>query len=241
MEFLRLTSLYLLSFVLLLHGLHAADPLYHMCSSRKNYTANSPFSKNLNKMLTSLPTKVSLIGFGLSSVGKRPDQANGLSLCRGDVPSSDCKKCLVGAISDLRDLCPYKEDAVIWFDNCLLRYSNVDFFGEVDTINRFYMLNTQSVNDPAAFNKKTKELLHHLSHEAYLSPLMYASGDVEIGEHEKLYGLAQCTRDLSGGDCKKCLESAISDLPSCCYGKKGGRVVGGSCNIRYEIYPFLNA
>ncbi|XP_058071135.1 cysteine-rich repeat secretory protein 38-like [Magnolia sinica] len=238
---MELLTLYLLSFTLLLHGLHAVDPLWHTCSSPKNYTANGPFSNNLNQLLSSLPTKVSVKGFGIGSVGKRPDQANGLALCRGDVSSSDCMTCLVGAVSDVRDLCPYKEEAVIWFDNCLLRYSNDNFFGKIDTVNRFYMWNTQSVDDPATFNQKTRELLHHLSLEAYLNPLMYASGDMDIGKHEKLYGLAQCTRDLSSGDCKKCLESAIGELPSCCDGKKGGRVVGGSCNIRYELYPFVNA
>ncbi|XP_058072838.1 cysteine-rich repeat secretory protein 38-like [Magnolia sinica] len=241
MEFFRLTSLYLLSFTLLLHGLHATDPIYHRCSSTENYTTNGPFSKNLDQMLTSLPVKVPLTGFALSSVGKRPDKVNGLALCRGDVSRSDCKKCLDGAISEIRDQCPCKEDAIIWFDYCLLRYSNVDFFGKIDTVNRLYLWNTESVHDPDTFNQKTKDLLHHLSHEAYLSPLMYASGEMDIGEHEKLYGLAQCTRDLSGRDCKKCLKSAISQLPACCNGKKGGRVYWGSCNIRYEMSPFVNA
>ncbi|KAL8222739.1 hypothetical protein R6Q57_020140 [Mikania cordata] len=47
--------------------------------------------------------------------------------------------------------------------------------------------------------------------------------------------------DLSSGACKTFLDDAINILPSCCDGKEGGRVVGGSCNIRYEIYSFVNA
>ncbi|KAK8594927.1 hypothetical protein V6N13_015838 [Hibiscus sabdariffa] len=65
--------------------------------------------------------------------------------------------------------------------------------------------------------------------------------ETELYGSDKLYGLTQCTRDLSASDCKKCLDGIIGELPSCCDGKQGGRVVGGSCNFRYEIYPFLNS
>jgi hypothetical protein len=61
----------------------------------------------------------------------------------------------------------------------------------------------------------------------------HAAGELE------LYGLAQCTQDLSGVDCQKCLDGAIGELRNCCNGKRGGRVVGGSCNVRYELYPFV--
>lgn len=44
---------------------------------------------------------------------------------------------------------------------------------------------------------------------------------------------------LSSVDCENFLDDAISEIPNCCDGKKGGRVVGGSCNVRYEIYLFI--
>ena len=130
---------------------------------------------------------------------------------------------------------------VIRYDNCLLKYSNLHFFGKIDYQNRFYMWNLRNVSNPVWFNQKTKNLLSQLSEEAYVAPKMYATGELELGESEKLYGLVQCTRDLSTVDCKKCLDGAISELPNCCDGKEGGRVVGGSCNFRYEIYPFVNS
>ncbi|RVW68429.1 Cysteine-rich repeat secretory protein 38 [Vitis vinifera] len=71
--------------------------------------------------------------------------------------------------------------------------------------------------------------------------LLFATGELVLEESMKLYGLAQCTRNLSSLDCKKCLDGAVSELPSCCNGKRGRRVVGGSCNVRYELYPFVNA
>ncbi|XP_044470535.1 cysteine-rich receptor-like protein kinase 10 [Mangifera indica] len=35
-----------------------------------------------------------------------------------------------------------------------------------------------------------------------------------------------------------CLANCVSEIPSCCNGKKGGRVYKPSCNIRFEVYPF---
>ncbi|KAF8414075.1 hypothetical protein HHK36_002074 [Tetracentron sinense] len=206
-----------------------------------NYTANDPFDVNLNKLMGSLFYKAPPTGFGISYVGKDPDRVYGLALCRGDVSSTDCKTCVVEASSEIRKRCPDNEGAIIWYDNCLLKYSNEEFFGKIDNRNRFYLYNINNVSDSTSFNAKVKELISGLSNEAYLSPLMFATGELELEESKKLYGLAQCTRDLSGIDCKKCLDGAISELPNCCDGKQGGRVVGGSCNFRYELYPFVNA
>ncbi|KAF8414074.1 hypothetical protein HHK36_002073 [Tetracentron sinense] len=241
MYFSRTTLLYMLIFTLLLHKVVGDDPLFHICSSSENYTANGPFDTNLKQLMDYLSTKVPPTGFGFGSVGQAQTRVNGLALCRGDVSSTDCKSCVVEANSEIRKRCPYKEGAIIWYDYCLLKYSNEEFFGKIDNKNKFYMWNVQKVNDPASFNQKTKDLISRLSNEANRSPLLYATGELELEESKKLYGLAQCTRDLSSIDCKKCLDGAISELPNCCDGKEGGRVVGGSCNFRYEIYPFVNA
>ncbi|GMP54220.1 hypothetical protein CsSME_00019451 [Camellia sinensis var. sinensis] len=219
------SSLYLLSFTLLVQIVIGVDPLFHFCSSPENFTANSPYESNLNKLMSYLYLKTPPTGFGVGSVGQYQDTANGLSLCRGDI----------------RKRCPYNKGSVIWYDNCLVKYSNTDFFGKIDNGNRFYMWNLRNVSNPLSFNQKTKDLLSQLSQQAYVAPKMYATGESELGYSEKLYGLVQCTRDLSSVDCKKCLDGIISELPSCCDGKEGGRVVGGSCNFRYEIYPFVNA
>uniref|UniRef100_A0A7N2LJN6 Gnk2-homologous domain-containing protein n=1 Tax=Quercus lobata TaxID=97700 RepID=A0A7N2LJN6_QUELO len=103
------------------------------------------------------------------------------------------------------------------------------------------MWNVEDVENPTSFNLKVKDLLSRLSNKAYANPKFYATGDLKLDSSSKLYGLAQCTRDLSGLDCKKCLDTAISELPNCCDGKRGGRVVGGSCNVRYELYHFVHA
>ncbi|KAM5580729.1 cysteine-rich repeat secretory protein 38-like [Rosa sericea] len=231
-----------LLFCLFHHAAIGASPLYHFCFSKQNYTANSPYEANLNQLLDLLYTKVPPTGFGSGSTGQDPNQVNGLALCRGDVSSNNCKTCVVDASKKLGERCPDRKGAIIWYDNCMLKYSDVDFIGQIDNANRFYMWNVQEVDNPTPFNEKVKELLSGLSTTASSSnPKLYATGEVELDKSTKLYGLVQCTRDLSEPDCKKCLDGAISELPNCCDAKQGGRVVGGSCNFRYEIYPFVDS
>lgn len=241
MHFLRNTPLYLLSFAALLQSVVGVDPLSHFCSSSENYTAHGPFEINLNLLMGSLSFKAPPTGFGLGSVGKTPDRVNGLAQCRGDVSTKDCETCVVDANVEIRKLCPNNKEAIIWYDFCLLKYSNVEFFGKIDNKYSFSLYNVQNASDPTSFNQKTKELVSSLAEEAYHSPVLFASGELKLNESEKLYGQAQCTRDLSSTDCKKCLDDAISKLPTCCDGKRGGRIVGGSCNFGYELYPFINA
>ena len=157
-----------------------------------------------------------------------------------DATATDCKTCVNEASNEIHKLCPYDKGAIIWYDNCHLKYSNKDFLGQIDNENWFSLLNVQNVSNPTIFNQKTRVLLSQLAKDASFTTKKYAVGELKLRESTKLYGLAQCTWDLSTIECFQCLDDAISQLPSCCDGK-GGRVVGGSCKIRYEIYPFLSS
>lgn len=67
----------------------------------------------------------------------------------------------------------------------------------------------------------------------------YASGEVDGPDFRTLFGLVQCTPDLSELECSDCLVNMIRLIPECCDGKKGGRVLCPSCNIRFEDYRFF--
>nr|TKS08341.1 cysteine-rich repeat secretory protein 38-like [Populus alba] len=229
------SSLYLLTFALLLHNVLGTDPLFSGCSSNANSTVNSSYKTSLNVLMASLYQLAPVEGFALGSLGQsNQDRPYGLVLCRGDVSSSDCRACAANATS---------KGAIIAYDNCLLKYSDSDFFGQIDDQNKFYMWNVNNVSNPVLFNEKTTELLSQLADKAsYNSSKLYAAGEMDLPEGSmKLYGMAQCTRDLSSVDCKKCLDGAIGELPRVAYGKEEARVVGGSCMVIYEIYPFFKA
>jgi hypothetical protein len=234
-------SIYLLTFTLLLQAIYGASPLFHFCSSSANFTTKDPYDSNLRKLLGNLYYRTPAQGFGLGSVGRDRYKTYGLALCRGDVKATDCRTWVNEATREIHQRCPYNKGAIIWYDNCLLKYVNTDFFGKIDNQNKFYLWNWRDVSEPTTFNQKTRELLSLLAKEASATPKLYAVGEAELEESRKLYGLAQCTRDLSTRNCFKCLDGIIGELPRCCDGKEGGRVVGGSCNIRYEIYPFVTA
>ncbi|KAL5573240.1 hypothetical protein UlMin_022837 [Ulmus minor] len=223
-----LVSLGLLLFCLFLHEDTAAGPLYHFCFGKQYFHLNGPFEANLNSLLNHLSTKViPPNGFGLGSSGQGPSQMNALGLCR----------------RDLGNRCPHNKGAIIWYDNCLLKYYDKYFFGEIDTTNEFYKWNNGVVEDPASFDPKVKELLSNLAYRVTATSKLFATEHVKLGysKEKKLYGLVQCTRDLDGPKCMKCLNDAITKLPRYSAGKRGGCVVGGSCNVRYELYPIVNS
>ncbi|XP_020258501.1 cysteine-rich repeat secretory protein 38-like [Asparagus officinalis] len=228
--------------LLLVHNASAIDPLFSSCSNSNNHTSNDdPFAKNLNQLMFQLISGSPCTGYSLSSIDQSPYKINGLALCRGDVNRTTCKSCIRNASTQILQLCPYKRQGIILFDECLLRYSDTEFFGQVDDRDQFILVNTGNVSWlQSEFNTQVMQLMGSLKGDVSRSPLFFGTATMRIGQSEMLYGLAQCTRDLSSESCEKCLESAVGELPSCCGGKRGARVVGGSCNVRYELYPFYN-
>ncbi|KAF5192168.1 Cysteine-rich receptor-like protein kinase [Thalictrum thalictroides] len=94
------------------------------------------------------------------------------------------------------------------------------------------------------FNQAVRILLNDLLGAASTSTSdkKFATGNITIGTFNNrttIYALAECTPDLSGQDCRDCLNHTHEVLPECSDGKIGGRVLYPSCNFRYEISPFI--
>lgn len=69
---------------------------------------------------------------------------------------------------------------------------------------------------------------------------LYTANEADVGNLTKLYGMVQCTLDLSMALCRNCLDEIIVYLVRVCSaGKQGGRLIAPSCIMRYELYPFL--
>ncbi|KAG5536463.1 hypothetical protein RHGRI_024031 [Rhododendron griersonianum] len=186
-----LSPLYLLSISLLFQLALATNPIDYECSATTISNPNGPYKKNFNKLLSYLNYTTPMTGFINGSVGLSPNQVYGLALCRGDINSTDCKACV--SQTEIQQLCPSKVEAIIWYEYCLLRYSNLNFFGQVDFSEAFYYPYYNNVSDPAYFDGKVVELLDQLEGEAYVAPKLYASGALAIGNSTTIYGLVQCT------------------------------------------------
>ncbi|KAH9748246.1 cysteine-rich receptor-like protein kinase 10 [Citrus sinensis] len=219
--------------------------VYHFCSDTANFTRNSTFESNLNRLLTSLPTNASRgngfsRGFFNATAGQDPNRVYSLFLCRGDQTTDICQNCVTFATRDVIRLCPVSKDPIVWYDECLLRYSNKYIFSTIETTRTVYLWNTQNATDPVKFNDLVGSLMGEAASQAVNDPKKFATKMANFTSFQKLYALAQCTQDLSSSDCNKCLRGAIAQLPTCCGGKQGGRVLTPSCIVRYEVYPFYN-
>ncbi|KAJ7981332.1 Cysteine-rich repeat secretory protein [Quillaja saponaria] len=212
------------------------------CFSSQTYPTPSTYASNVNLLLSSLSTTlVSPTGFGKVSVGHGVNQVYGLGICRGDVSTRACSSCMNRAVNELRSRCPNRMGSVVWFDHCSLKYSNLNFLGQTDLTNSFFVRNPNTVSNPATFTNQVVEYLTVLASLASVNSRFYVSGQVRIDASTTVYGLVQCTRDLSPDNCRRSLQFAISQLRGCCSGRRGAQYGTGSCYLRYETYSFVSA
>ncbi|XP_059638893.1 cysteine-rich receptor-like protein kinase 10 [Cornus florida] len=228
-----------------------AAPSYraHICTNETTYTSNTTFQSNLNLVLSYLSSNDTTInGFYKATAGPDvPDVAYGLFLCRGDVAGTDvCQDCVAHAVKEtVEQYCPNQKKAIIWYDECMLRYANQSFFSTMEESPNVNVWNPNNVTEQDRFEQLLGETVDDLanlvSNDESGNVTRFATQEADFTAFQKLHSLAQCTPDLSRSDCNRCLRVAISILPTCCVGKQGGRVLLPSCNIRFEISPFYTS
>ena len=68
----------------------------------------------------------------------------------------------------------------------------------------------------------------------------FATGKTMVPDFTNIYGLMQCTPDLSKQNCSACLEDIIGKIPSFIGGKDAGRILAPNCFLRYDSRSFFN-
>nr|GEV01833.1 cysteine-rich receptor-like protein kinase 10 [Tanacetum cinerariifolium] len=135
-------------------------------------------------------------------------QARASALCRGDIEPESCRRCVDDATRRLRQVCPNQVMASGWYDMCFLRYSNGSMSRGVSVTG----INRNNVSDSSfnQWNQSVTNLLGLLKLEAVGGGQLrkYASGNMTTGS-TTLYGMMQCTPDLSATDCDACLAIAV--------------------------------
>ncbi|KAH7838698.1 hypothetical protein Vadar_030025 [Vaccinium darrowii] len=192
-----------------------------MCSDTANYTDGNQFESNLDRVLyRALYNDGSDSIFSSKTEGEEPDKVYGLFLCRGDVSAADCQKCINVASQAILKACPFKKEAIIWYDPCMIRYSNRSFFSTVETQPAECLLNAQNVTEPAKFTEILDNMFANLTSFATIpSNRMYAANEADVGNSTKLHVPVKKEGEFSH--------------QAATYGhyKKIG--------IGYELYPFL--
>ncbi|XP_074325595.1 cysteine-rich receptor-like protein kinase 7 isoform X2 [Apium graveolens] len=209
----------------------------YACGTSGNYTTNSIYQRNLDSALANLYSAAnsSNSGFYNASVGKDSDRANVLVLCRGDVQPDICRSCVKDSINNLTKLCPNQKEAVEWYDECMLRYSNDSVLNNTVTDPTKKSLHEKNATDTLQFGKDLKVLLDDVREQAI--ELKFATGNRSGADHRTIYALMQCTPDLVLDDCHDCLDKALNDFPP---GRIGAEIMKPSCRLRFDIAPFYN-
>ncbi|KAM0952314.1 putative protein kinase RLK-Pelle-DLSV family [Dioscorea sansibarensis] len=218
-----------------------SDPIYQSCEDTGNYATDSTYHSNLLTLLPSLSSNGSVSGSFANTVGRVPDQVYGLAQCSGDTNTTTCRSCLDVARQDILQLCPNSKGAVVWYDPCFLRYTNQNFLSSTVNSNPPVVPDDQNVNEPDKFNKLVLELMDMIAkYASYNSSRKYATGEANftVANH-KIYGQAQCTLDLSGNQCYRCLLDSFNMILGD-QDKEGLRVLGVGCNFRYDVNSFYS-
>ncbi|XP_023638907.1 cysteine-rich receptor-like protein kinase 4 [Capsella rubella] len=222
------------------------NPIYinSSCSS-KTYSRNNTYFTNLKTLLSSLSSRNASYstGFQTATAGQAPVRVNGLFLCRGDVSQEVCRNCVAFSVNDTLEYCPNEREAVLYYNECMLRYSHRNILSTVtyneDAIS--IMTNNANIsetnqNQVDQFRDFLWSALNQAAIEASDSSRKFYTRKTSAPQ-STLYLLVQCTPDLTRQDCLRCLKKSISGLPLY---RIGGRLFYPSCNLRYEVYSFYN-
>lgn len=225
-----------LSCIQLFLSIASSAPIFKNCSG-DTYDQNSTFAANLNQLISSLTSKAPLQSFYNASVGEEPDRIYGLFQCRGDINLEECKSCLQTSSTEIKQACPNSTQVVVWYDLCLVQYSDQHFFGLVQADG--YDLKNDNFADQPSYDQGVKvvEFVSNLSKQVPYRTSMFATA---ASPPDSIHSLVQCTMDISKDGCKKCLQDVIAKIRRCCTRKRGWRYSAPSCSVRYETYLFFN-
>ncbi|XP_056688995.1 cysteine-rich receptor-like protein kinase 44 [Spinacia oleracea] len=206
------------------------------------YTPNSTYQTNLQTVLKSISSDTrSTKGYYNFTAGRSPNKVEAMVLCTADIPVNTCRLCMRDSAAILPVVCPNQKQAFGHGGNCLIFFSNNSTFHVVRDDPLWAVWNNKNVSNIAGFNNTLTSLMRTLQNQASLgnSELKSAIGQTNItGTNETVYGLVQCSPDLSRLDCVACAVYFPTWLVKPTFISAGARVLSPSCNLRYEIYPF---
>lgn len=125
----------------------------------------------------------------------------------------------------------------------MLRYSNNSILNIRDKNGFFRWAEGLIITNVVEFNDVLTTLLEGLRSRASKggSFRKFATGMTTVPPFDAIYALMQCTPDLSQLQCGSCLSQAFEWIPICCQGRRGGRIFGPSCIVRFSDTLFYNA
>ncbi|PPR89876.1 hypothetical protein GOBAR_AA30807 [Gossypium barbadense] len=219
--------------------------LNYYCSNATTLTGNGGYAANINHLFSYLSTNATEHdGFFNTTAGQEPSMVYGLFLCRGDVHPENCRDCINLAAAVAPQLCPNRTWAIIWYEECMLRYSNQSIFSSMAEKRRVDIwYDTNYATERERFNRLTVTVMQEIASRASNATQgakKFATKEATFTVFQTLYSLAQCTPDISSEDCYRCLQDAVRDLLIHSNGNTSGFGLHPSCTVQYQTAPFYN-
>ncbi|ESQ47443.1 hypothetical protein EUTSA_v10027911mg [Eutrema salsugineum] len=193
---------------------------YHMSTfcNESEFTRTSPYGSNRAAILSALRDRSSLGSYSNATAGLSPNTVYGMFLCRGDINKTSCSDCVHRATLEIAKNCTYNKESFIFYDECMVRYSDLAFFTLlVDTPSASVHSLIPSVDSTQLLNRimhgKMKDLILRTS---LSSSIPYFVEDQERVTSYDLEAMVQCSPDLDPRNCTSCLRRAVQELFGCC-------------------------
>jgi len=233
-----LCFLLLLSFRTLVTKAQTQMYLGSNCQNTSQEPLSSAYQTNLDKILTWMSSDAATSkGYNHTTIGINAS-VYGLYDCRGDVVAHFCQFCVTFAAREAPKRCPNGVSAIVWYDYCMLRYSNESFFGKILTHPTWHGFGTKNVSNAEEVHKGegfVRSLIRKATKE---TNQLYYLGGFNLSSTQRRYGMVQCGRDLTNEGCRQCLEALLAEVHKCCEQKLVWFIWSGTCMIRYDDQMF---
>ncbi|KAI4313732.1 hypothetical protein L6164_026688 [Bauhinia variegata] len=195
------------------------------CSQVK-FLPGSDYENQVNSIFTSLANSAMFTSYNnfTSQGSSSQDTVYGLFQCRGDLNSGQCSRCVALAVSRLGTLCVNSAGGALQLDGCFIKYDNLTFLGVEDK--------TVVLKKCGPSTELTSDALTR--RDAVLAYLGASTGSYKVSSSGNVYGVAQCTGDLSMSECQDCVSDAIQRLKTECGGANWGDMYLAKCYARYS-------
>ncbi|KAK9750732.1 hypothetical protein RND81_02G217400 [Saponaria officinalis] len=150
----------------------------------------------------------------------------------------DCLDCVEAAATKITKACKFWKEGIVWFEECTLRYANRTIFSidEEDPYKLYYndtgiVTEHQLDQYKQVFDTTMDALINQAAYSQGTLP-GFATKQINLSTSGILEGLAQCTPDIVGRPCYRCLRTALRLRDTWA----NTVVFLPSCLIRYDLY-----
>ncbi|KAI5004346.1 hypothetical protein ZWY2020_031589 [Hordeum vulgare] len=243
----------------------SASAIGIVCGSGGNYTANSTYHSNLAALNATLPANTSaspqlfVTANANATANSTAGAVRALALCRHDTTNlTACRECVASSFAYAHKMCPNHTAATVYYDydevdalkpGCLLGFSGDRGFltpasGTTGNGTFFQYFNSVIIPGNAGIvAAAVRQLLSQTARNAAAAARRFATGFMDSigpGTTTTLFSLAQCTPDLSTGDCLACLQQLVGSINATNNLRLGGRIFRLRCNVRFEAFMFFD-